>query len=80
MATAARHRRELAHRSDAGVDVTLFWSADGKTITVEVLDLRTDEFFAIDVAPDLALDAFHHPYAYLALVESTEQHEALLAA
>jgi hypothetical protein len=37
-----------------------------------VLDLRTDEFFALDVAPELALDAFHHPFAYLAEVEHDE--------
>jgi hypothetical protein len=80
MAATATHRKELAHRSSAGVTVTLYWGADRKTITVEVLDLRTNDFFSLDVAPELALDAFHHPYAYLAPVEETEAHEELLAA
>jgi hypothetical protein len=46
-----------------------------------VLDKRTDEFFALDVAPEYALDAFHHPYAYLAQVEAEEiTYDELLAA
>ena len=75
MAATKTHRRELAHRESAGIAVSLFWSQDGKSITVEVVDLRTDEYFALDVAPELALDAFHHPFAYLAEVESTETDE-----
>ena len=84
MAATKTHRMELAHRESAGIAVSLFWSPDGKTITVEVIDLRTDEYFALDVAPELALDAFHHPFAYLAGVEGREQTnewvEELLAA
>lgn len=80
MAATKTHRRELAHRESAGIAVSLFWSLDGKSITVEVIDLRTDEFFALDVAPELALDAFHHPFAYLAEVETREWEEELLAA
>jgi hypothetical protein len=72
MAATKTHRRELAHRESAGIAVSLFWSPDGKTITVEVIDLRTDEYFSLDVAPELALDAFHHPFAYLAEVETQE--------
>jgi hypothetical protein len=68
----APSRRALSWRSSS--------SADGKTITVEVLDKRTDEFFSLDVAPELALDAFHHPSAYLGLVEASEEHRALVAA
>ena len=80
MAATKTHHMELAHRESAGMAVSLFWSTDRKTIIVEVVDLRTDEYFAIDVAPELALDAFHHPFAYLAQVEGNEQHEELLAA
>lgn len=72
MAAMKTHRRELAHRESAGIAVSLFWSPDGKTITIEVIGLRTDEFFALDVAPELALDAFHHPFAYLAEIEANE--------
>ena len=72
---ATKTHRELAHRESAGIAVSLFWSPGGKTITVEVVDLRTDEYFALDVAPELALDAFHHPFAYLAEIESQETDE-----
>jgi hypothetical protein len=80
MAATKTHPRELARRSSAGIEVALFWSPDGKTITVEVIDLRTDEYWAIDVAPELALDAYHHPFAYLAEVEARELADDLLAA
>jgi hypothetical protein len=81
MTATATHRKELAHRDSAGIAVTLFWSADRTMVTVEVLDKRTDEFFALDVAPEYALDAFHHPYAYLAQVEAEEiTYDELLAA
>jgi hypothetical protein len=81
MTVKAKHRKELAHRDSAGIAVSLFWSADRTMVTVEVLDKRTDEFFALDVAPEYALDAFHHPYAYLAQVEAEEiTYDELLAA
>jgi hypothetical protein len=77
MAATHTHRKELAHRSSAGIDVALYWGPERKTITVEVLDLRTDEFFSFEVAPGLALDAFHHPFGYLAVVETGEEIEQL---
>jgi len=61
------HKRELAHRASNGVSVWLFWAQVGDTLTVEVYDERQDEFFELDVPRDRALDAFHHPYAYLAM-------------
>lgn len=75
MAATKTHRKELAHRESAGIAVSLFWSPDRKSITVQVVDLRTDEFFAFDVAPELALDAFHHPFAYLAELEPGETND-----
>ena len=81
MNATATHRKELAHRESAGIAVSLFWSADRTSVIVEVLDLRTDESFSLDVAPEYALDAFHHPYAYLAQVEADEiTYDELLAA
>ena len=47
-------RRELAHRTADGIEVSLFWSKPSNRVTLElVVDGRN------------ALDAFHHPYAYL---------------
>ena len=66
-ATTARNaRRELAHRAADGIDVTLLWSPKENTLTLEVYDRGTEEYFEVDVPRDCALDAFHHPYAYAA--------------
>ena len=57
---------ELASREADGLLVSLFWSSEGDGIKVAVADtrLRTRSEFA--VAPDCALDAFHHPFLYAA--------------
>lgn len=57
-------RRELAYRSDDGIHVSLFWNPADDTVSVEVVDLRSEDFFTVSVHPRRALDAFHHPYAY----------------
>jgi hypothetical protein len=67
-------QRELAHRSSNGIEVSLFWMKVGNTLTVEVLDTKSDEFFVLEVPSDRALDAFHHPYAYRAAAR--QAHEA----
>jgi hypothetical protein len=59
-------RRELAHRFGAGLDVTLYWNAGAELVTVEVLDLAAGENFELAVPRSQALDAFHHPFAYVA--------------
>jgi hypothetical protein len=63
-------RRELAHRVTNGVSVSLFWETVGDTLSLEVYDECSDEFFQVDVPRDRALDAFHHPYAYRARAEA----------
>jgi hypothetical protein len=80
MATVDTQPRELAHRTNNGVDVSLFWTKVGNTLTVEVIDTTTDEFFSIDVPASRALDAFHHPYAYRAAADAHRELDELLAA
>jgi hypothetical protein len=65
-ATAFSERRELAHRTSDGIDVTLFWSKPADRITVAVVDTRSDEALEFEVDGSAALDAFNHPYAYAA--------------
>ena len=55
---------ELAFRSSCGIDVTLLWDPADNTLAVHVMDWQTGAEFAVAVAPELALEAFHHPYAY----------------
>jgi hypothetical protein len=57
---------ELDHRVADGIQVTLLWDAASDRITVRVFDEARAETFELAVPKHLALDAFHHPYAYAA--------------
>ena len=57
--------RELAHRSNNGVDVTLSWSAETDELLVCVYDERRDVYFEIHPERDFALDVYYHPYAHV---------------
>jgi hypothetical protein len=67
MANLSTHARtELAHRSNAGIEVTLIWVHDedeGKAV-VCVCDWRDGAYFEIPAEPHLALDVYYHPFAY----------------
>lgn len=65
-ATAPTDRRELAHRTGDGIEVTLFWSKPSNRVTIAVLDTRSDEGLEFEVDGGDALDAFNHPYVYAA--------------
>jgi hypothetical protein len=56
--------RELDHRSSDDIEVTLLWSARTNRVFVSVLERRTEALFRFEVAPEEALGAFRHPYAY----------------
>ena len=56
--------RELAYRSNDGIDVTLFWYPDTDGLTVCVCDQRRGAYFEIEPVANDALDAFYHPYSY----------------
>ena len=64
--TTLNDRRELAHRSNDGIEVTLFWSKPSNRVTIAVLDSHSDESLEFEVDAGAALDAFNHPYAYAA--------------
>jgi len=59
------HFRELAHRSNNGVNVTLSWRAETDELLVCVYDERRDVYFEIQPDRDFALDVFYHPYAHV---------------
>lgn len=58
--------RELAARDSDGIYVQLLWHPHENTLTVAVEDARIGDSFDLVVAPDRALDAFYHPFAYAA--------------
>jgi hypothetical protein len=64
--TASNERRELAHRTNDGIEVTLFWTKPSSQVTIAVVDTRSDEALEFDVDGSDALGAFNHPYAYAA--------------
>jgi hypothetical protein len=66
METTHTHTRELAARESDGINVLLLWHPRENALTVEVEDARIGDSFQLAVAPECALDAFYHPYAYAA--------------
>ena len=58
--------RELAARESDGIHVLLLWHPGENAVTVSVEDTRLGDRFRIAVAPERALDAFYHPFAYAA--------------
>ena len=66
MSAAPTYSRELAARESDGIQVLLLWHPDENAVTVSVEDARVGERFELAIAPERALDAFHHPFAYAA--------------
>jgi hypothetical protein len=66
MSPTTSKTRELAARESDGIHVLLLWNPDGNDLTVSVEDARGGARFQLAVAPDRALDAFYHPFAYAA--------------
>ena len=56
--------RELAHRASGALEVTLYWSPDDNRTSVQLVDHGTDESVRFTVAPEVALDAFYHPFVH----------------
>jgi hypothetical protein len=60
-------RRELAHRVSDGVEVALLWRPADDGVLVSVTDRASGAVLEVDVPPTEALDAFRHPYVYMAV-------------
>ena len=58
-------RRELSRRESGGFEVVLYWCDRPSAVTLTVSDAGTGEIFEVEVPGADALDAFHHPFAYL---------------
>ena len=56
--------RELDHRTNDGIDVTLLWNPRTNHVFVVVEDQRSAESFELEVEAADALNAFRHPFAY----------------
>ena len=60
--------RELAQRLSGGDEILLLWNPRDGHVEVSVRDVDTGVGFQLEVAPGSALEAFHHPYAYAAVL------------
>jgi hypothetical protein len=58
--------RELARRENHGLAVSLHWSKKAAQVRLTVVDSTSGEEFELPVAGPDALEAFHHPFAYIA--------------
>ena len=56
--------RELAHRSDDGIDVTMMWDPARDAAVVFVVDHKRGDAFEIEVGDANPMHVFHHPYVY----------------
>lgn len=66
MTPATLHARALAARESDGLHVVLLWHPGDDELTVSVEEIRAGDRFQLTVAPDRAVDAFNHPFAYTA--------------
>jgi hypothetical protein len=58
--------RELAQRRSGNDEVLLLWYPESERVELSVRDVATGVGADVDVAPGNAIDAFYHPFAYLA--------------
>jgi YD repeat-containing protein len=77
--TAMTLLTELAHRHQDGLEVTLLWDAQAHTISIDLLDDRSETALRFEVDPRSALDAFYHPFVYAPALEPDFDDAALAA-
>ncbi len=61
---STRPIQELAQRLSGPDVVLLLWHPEVEQVELSVRDSTTGVGFHVDVAPEKALDAFYHPFAY----------------
>jgi hypothetical protein len=69
-ASSDEDARALPRRRSGTLEVLLLWHPRIDGVELSVSDVTTGESFQIEVAPETAMDAFHHPFAYAARRES----------
>jgi hypothetical protein len=82
MTTTAPSRqplRELARRSNDGLEVTLYWLPASDELMVCVCDQRRGAYFEIRPDHRDALDVYYHPYSYASSSDVHYEDERLAA-
>ena len=57
---------ELMRRQNGGLEVRLRWHPETDSVSIEVVDDQTGQTHEADVPRESALEAFEHPFAFLA--------------
>jgi hypothetical protein len=65
--------RELAQRLSGTDEIRLLWNPESERVELSVRDVETGEGFHLEVTPALAFDAFHHPFAYAAWRDESDE-------
>ena len=79
MRAAGRERyKEPARRANSHIEVSLLCRRADNTLRLLLIEVATGVMFEVPIAPEHALDAFNHPYAYLPTLAA--EVEQLLAA
>jgi hypothetical protein len=56
-------KRELAHRQNDGLEVSLLWDPRDDSLAVLVLDERLGVTLELPVGDESPLEVFYHPFA-----------------
>jgi len=70
---------ELADRAGDGLDVRLLWNRSNGKVKVTVSRVASGRRGELRVAPEDALTAFHHPFAYKQLALAGGRRESVVA-
>ena len=65
--------RELAQRVSGTDEVLLLWDPESERVALSVGDMASGAGIDVEVEPASALDAFYHPYAYIAQRENSDR-------
>ena len=65
--------RELAQRVSGTDEVLLLWDPESQRVELSVRDVASGAGFHVEVEAASALDAFYHPYAYVARRENSDR-------
>ena len=65
--------RELAQRVSGTDEVLLLWDPESQRVELSVRDVASGAGFQLEVEPANAMDAFSHPYAYVARRENSDR-------
>jgi len=63
--TKTARYREMAHRANTFIEVTLLWRQADNSVLLRLVEVANRVEFELHVRPENALDAFNHPDAYL---------------